>query len=83
MFEKEELTPTQQLNEYIMISLRTLEGCDLAMAEKRFGSEVALLMRSKAERYISEGTMRYYENRLVLSPEGRLLADGIAADLFF
>ncbi len=83
MFEKEELSPTQQLNEYIMISLRTMEGCNLVLMRKRFGPEAAQGLRNKAERYISEGKMRYCGDSLVLTREGKLLADGIAADLFF
>ena len=36
LFEKEDLTPVQQLNEYIMISLRTMEGCELLRVSERF-----------------------------------------------
>ena len=73
-FEKEVLTPAQQLNEYIMTSLRTLEGIDLAIA----GSE--LLEQSK--KFIDGGLMKYENNSLILTKEGKLLADGIAAELF-
>jgi oxygen-independent coproporphyrinogen-3 oxidase len=80
--EKEVLTPVQQLNEYIMISLRTMEGCDLQIVSERFGKESARELGKKAERYINEGKMRS-EGRLILTRAGKLLADGIAADLFF
>jgi oxygen-independent coproporphyrinogen-3 oxidase len=80
--EKEVLTPVQQLNEYIMISLRTMEGCDLRVVSQRFGEEAAGALSRKAERYIREGKM-VSEDRLVLTRAGKLLADGIAADLFF
>src|SRR4030095_4105164 len=36
--ETEKLTPSQQLNEYIMISLRTVEGMDLHRVELKWGT---------------------------------------------
>jgi oxygen-independent coproporphyrinogen-3 oxidase len=92
LFEKEELSPIQQLNEYIMISLRTIEGCDLALVGQRFGEGFAHDLRKKAERHIQRGTIKILGERsddkeagarLALTREGKLLADGIAADLFF
>ena len=82
LFEKEVLTPVQQLNEYIMISLRTMEGCDLRQVSERFGDAAAQQLKKRAQRYALEGTMTVTE-RLILTKEGKLLADGIAADLFF
>ena len=38
-FEEEILTETQQLNEYIMTSLRTMEGLDLDYVSKIFGED--------------------------------------------
>ena len=35
-FEEEKLTGVQRLNEYIMTSLRTIEGLDLEVVEKNF-----------------------------------------------
>jgi oxygen-independent coproporphyrinogen-3 oxidase len=81
--EKETLTPVQQLNEYIMISLRTMEGSDLRHMAARFGTERAQEMERRAAAYILDGKIRVAEDRLQLTREGRLLADGIAADLFF
>lgn len=80
--EREVLTPVQQLNEYIMISLRTMEGMDPDHIEGRWGAEAARTLVARAQRYISEGKMTG-SGTLVLTREGRLLADGIAADLFF
>jgi oxygen-independent coproporphyrinogen-3 oxidase len=103
LFEKEELTPIQQLNEYIMISLRTMEGCDLQRVSDQFGEEKARELREQAESYVRAGKIKVSDSllpdgevekpgeaeqkakntRLVLTQEGKLLADGIAADLFF
>ncbi|MES1249895.1 MAG: radical SAM family heme chaperone HemW [Chitinophaga rupis] len=77
--EKEILTPTQQLNEYIMISLRTMEGLHL----DKVSAQHAGILRTRAEKYILAGKITWEANKLILTREGRLLADGIAADLFF
>jgi len=77
-FEKEELTNTQKLNEYIMISLRTIEGLDLS----RVGKEISVTLKATSKKYIENGLLKMENNILRLTNEGRLLADGIAADLF-
>jgi oxygen-independent coproporphyrinogen III oxidase len=73
----------QQLNEYIMVSLRTLEGSSLSTVAKRFGAQQAEELWRKAERYMKEGKIKSSPEMLKLTQEGKLLADGIAADLFF
>jgi oxygen-independent coproporphyrinogen-3 oxidase len=80
--EKEVLTRVQQLNEYIMISLRTMEGMDLAHIAGRWGAETARDLAARAQRYVAEGKMTG-AGTLLLTKAGKLLADGIAADLFF
>ena len=75
--EKETLTPVQQLNEFIMISLRTMEGLDLSKIPRQ-----ETLLR-QAKKYIDGGKMMAKDNMLILTREGKLLADGIAAALFF
>ena len=77
-FEKEELTTTQKLNEYIMISLRTAEGLNLSKIDKAAGLE----LRAASKKYIETGLIKMENNFLKLTNEGKLLADGIAADLF-
>jgi oxygen-independent coproporphyrinogen III oxidase len=80
---REELTTVQQLNEYIMISLRTMEGSSLSTVAKRFGAQQAEELWRKAERYMQEGKIKSSPEMLTLTQAGKLLADGIAADLFF
>lgn len=78
-FEKEELTRVQQLNEYIMTSLRTMEGLLLDRLTEPEQRQIS----AAARRYTGSGHMRSDKNSLILTREGKLLADGIAADLFF
>lgn len=81
--EKEVLTVEQRLNEYIMIALRTVEGIDLRVMAERFGVQRAEEVRRRAEIYVRKGHLRLTGERVHLTREGKLLADGIAADLFF
>lgn len=80
-FEKEVLTATQKLNEYIMTALRTKEGLDLEYASKNFGVTEKEL-REKAKTYLDRNLLQQTGRSLVLTNEGKLLADGIAATLF-
>jgi oxygen-independent coproporphyrinogen-3 oxidase len=77
--EKEILTPTQQLNEYIMTSLRTIEGLDLG----QLGDAEGYGVRVSSKKFIERGLILEDQNHLKLTKEGKLLADGIAAELFF
>ena len=79
-YEEEILTPTQQLNEQIMIGLRTMEGISLKKLEDRFGIQQQLLAQAKT--YIATGQIKLVDGHLMLSKEGKFFADGIAADLF-
>jgi len=81
--ELEVLTTVQQLNEYIMISLRTSEGCNLPEIIRRFGAAAANELKNNAGAYILSGTMRRVGDCFQLTREGKLLADGIASQLFF
>lgn len=76
--EKEILTEVQRQNEYVMTSLRTSEGLDITRIDE--GSRAEL--RNGLEKYIQRGLVLENENHFQLTKEGKLLADGIAADLF-
>jgi oxygen-independent coproporphyrinogen III oxidase len=82
-FEKEELTETQQLNEYIMTSLRLMEGCNLSYVENKFGVTKSNQLKQQAERFLHLHWMKEENNHLILTREGKLFADRIAGDLFF
>ena len=82
LFEKETLTSTMQLNEYLMTSLRTCWGCDLDYVKKQFGEPVYSLLQQKANQ-LNSNLYSLKNEHLVLSEDGFLLADAIASDLFF
>lgn len=78
--QKEKLTTVQKLNEYIMTSLRTIEGIDLNHVRNRFGVAFAQRLLAASQAYSEKLVIQ--NNCLKLTNAGKLFADGIAADLF-
>ena len=81
-FEIELLTDVQQFNEYVMTSLRTKEGADVVFVREKFGDHSADELVKNALQFFTKGWMINDDDRLVLTNEGKLFADGIAAELF-
>lgn len=80
--EHEILTNVQRLNEYIMISLRTIEGMDLLRVEKEWGENERVRIEVAVKKFIDTGLMTRTETVVQLTDQGMLRADGIAAELF-
>ncbi|HEV7329853.1 MAG TPA: radical SAM family heme chaperone HemW [Flavisolibacter sp.] len=80
--EVEVLTPEQQLNETIMISLRTMEGIDLDKIKEGWGEKEKQRLQKDLSKYIRSGLVTVTDHHAQLTDEGMLRADGIAADLF-
>ena len=81
--EKETLTAQNKFNEYVMISLRTMWGCNLETIRKDFGNELAENFFRLAVKYIDEGLLIQQRQNFILSRKGeRLFADRIAAEFF-
>lgn len=81
-FEIELLTDVQRFNEYVMTSLRTKEGTDLALTQQKFGSQSAERLLKSSAKFLERGWMISEDDRLILTNQGKLFADGIAAELF-
>jgi len=81
-YEEEILTETQQLNEYIMTGLRTMEGISLEKVTAEWAKDKAAAIHKAAEKYIALGQIRFTKDALQLEEAGKFFADGIAADLF-
>ncbi len=82
-FEEEKLTTTQKLNEYIMTSLRIMEGLNIEKISVDFGKEFSDKIISAGKKYLNSRKLVFENPHLILTDEGKLFADGIAADLFF
>ncbi|UKJ07374.1 radical SAM family heme chaperone HemW [Solitalea lacus] len=82
-FELELLSPIQRLNEYLMTSLRTMWGLDLQKVKIDFGQEYLEELLHNSDQFIDKQWITMNNNHLVLTKEGKLYADLIAAELFF
>lgn len=81
-FEREEITADKQINEYVMVSLRTSRGIDLVQVEEKFGKAERSRIVAASLKYRSPGKLVEDGSFLRLTDEGKLFADGIASDLF-
>lgn len=85
LYSHEVLTVAQQYNEAVMLSLRTQWGLRLENIRAQFGTALANYCQQQLAPYLAQG---YFEaaaelGHYRLSPNGRQLADGIAAAAFW
>jgi len=78
----EELNKLDRFNEYIMTSLRTMWGIQLDKINTDFGQGYGNLTLKQAKPFIANGKLSLNDNVIKLTNEGKLFADGIAAELF-
>lgn len=80
--QKEILTTDQQYNEYVMTALRTMWGVDQEKVKSVFGDAYEAHLLKSAGKYFASGKLVQQGSHLVVTPQGKFFADGIAADLF-
>lgn len=81
-FEIENLAIATRYNEYMMISLRLIEGFELNEIQERFGAAYVEHTQQILNALIAEGKIIQSENRYTIALNARFLADGIASDFF-
>lgn len=80
-FEDEILTPTQQLNERIMTSLRTMWGLDLTKVHHDFGKDPSTRIHTIAKKFEGSGHILFKDQHIQLTDHGKLIADRIILEL--
>lgn len=80
--EEEFITPVMRFNEMILTGLRTIWGVPLPRIAAEIGHEAASHLQIASVPHVRSGHLVWNGEVLLLTPSGRLLADGIAADLF-
>jgi len=80
--EREELTITDQYNEYIMTGLRTIWGVSLEKIEQDYGAKYVAYLKMQAQKYIDENLLYLKDGILKTTKKGKFLSDGIASELF-
>ncbi|WPP53150.1 radical SAM family heme chaperone HemW [Catalinimonas niigatensis] len=81
-FEKEVLSPQDQINEYIMTGLRTQWGCDLQKIAQEYHYDLWKENKIYLEGLLRDQKVILQDQHLILTNKGKLLADRIASDLF-
>lgn len=81
-FESEKLSAATKYNEYMMTSLRTIEGCSYAYLEEKFGNKAIVRTKKIAADYIDKGQLIEQGDYLQATAKGKFFLDGIAADFF-
>jgi oxygen-independent coproporphyrinogen-3 oxidase len=81
-FEKEILTEIQKLNEYIMTSLRTIEGMDLNFIQNYFSKKERIRIENILKNKIEKENYFIENDKIILTDQGKLFADRIAVELF-
>ena len=81
-FEIEFLTDADRYNEYMMTSLRRMEGFDLDLIQSKFGAQYCTHSIDILEAMRSKNFFHQDGNCYTLRNEAKFLADGIASDFF-
>jgi oxygen-independent coproporphyrinogen III oxidase len=81
-FEKIILTREDQMNEYILTSLRTKWGCNNQILMSKYGVNLLVLREDYLYGLFIQGMIEIEEQCITLTNKGKLLADKIASDLF-
>ena len=80
-FEREVLTLNDRYNDFVMVSLRTSDGLDIALMEKEFGTELAEYCLKNIKTFIDSEQVYYSKGILRLSPEGIQISNLILIQL--
>ena len=80
---KENLTPEQAYDEYVMLKLRTAWGIDLKYMKREMGEQFANYCEQQARPLVAQGKITQTREFLHLNDEQMLFADGLAEKLFW
>ena len=81
-YESEELTALDHMNEYVMTSLRRVEGIDLGYIEERFGANHKERIKDAAKEWIEADVVYVEGERLAIRPERFLVSDAVIEAFF-
>ena len=81
--EIEILNESDQFNEMIMIGLRTIYGIDLNRINSEFSQELIDSFYQEINQLLEENLIEKQGNKIILKPEAKFFADGIASRLFY
>lgn len=80
--EREELDINTRYNDYVLTSLRTMNGARFDEIIKNFGKSYLLHFKKEAEPFVLKKEISLDETRAVLTKNGMLISDSIISSLF-
>ena len=80
--ESETLSESERYEEVVMVSLRTLEGVDLAQIEAQFGCDKRAEFEAVAEPFLASGVLQKSGNFVAFSESSWLISDSVIAEFF-
>ena len=81
-FEQDLLTEEKRFNEYILTSLRTIRGANLAFIEGQFGQKYLEHCISENKKHVENCNTIILKNSICLTEKGKLFADAVASSFF-
>lgn len=82
LIEREELSKSERYHDYLITSLRTMEGADPDVVSDRFGEKILKHFMLESNRFIQDGLMIESGVKRAINPDSWLLADHIMRELF-
>ncbi|MCH8331383.1 MAG: radical SAM family heme chaperone HemW [Bacteroidetes bacterium] len=81
-FTREELNEEMKLNEYLMLSLRTSEGCDLNVLSSKFRIKEDSFVINKLNEFQKKGYLERETSHFFLANQSKAIADSLISELF-
>ena len=81
--DKEQISPEQHYNEYVMLRLRTHWGIDLKYMKREMGERFSTYCERHAQPLVAQGRLSQTREFLYHNDEQMLFADGVAEALFW
>jgi oxygen-independent coproporphyrinogen III oxidase len=81
-FEREVLSETNKFNEYVLVSLRTMWGIDLDVANQRYGQIRKEKLHDELMKFVNDGMLINKGSIFILTAKGKLFTDRISGMLF-
>lgn len=82
-YEQEILDLPTRYNDFVLTTLRTMRGMDLALLEREFSPQLHSYCLEAAAKHLSAGLLTNDEGFLRLTESGIFVSDGIMADLMW
>ena len=82
-YETEELDKNTRYNDFIITSLRTMDGMDILLMKEKFGEKLSSYCLRNAVSFIERNLLELKGGRLRLTEKGIFISDGIMAELLW